>query len=86
VDAAQGVSARVRLYDRLFRVPEPRVANLAEDFNHDSLQEVTAVLEPAITATDEMRFQFERLGYFCKDAEIAGVFNRTVSLRDSFKP
>ncbi|MGA0840500.1 MAG: hypothetical protein ACO3P1_11470, partial [Pseudomonadales bacterium] len=54
--------------------------------NHDSLREVTAVVEPAIIATNNLRFQFERLGYFCKDSEIADVFNRTVTLRDSFKP
>ena len=40
----------------------------------------------AIAASTEPRFQFERLGYFCKDTELPGVFNRTVSLRDSWKP
>ena len=37
-------------------------------------------------ASDERRFQFERLGYFCKDDERPDAFNRTVTLRDSWRP
>jgi glutaminyl-tRNA synthetase len=86
VDAAAAVPVRVRLYDRLFRVPQPAAATLAEDFNPESLTERYGHIEPAIAASTETRFQFERLGYFCKDSQLPGVFNRTVTLRDSWKP
>ena len=86
VDAASAVPATVRLYDRLFRVPNPSATNLGADFNPDSLREVEGWLEPAIGASAETRFQFERLGYFCKDSAQPGVYNRTVTLRDSWKP
>jgi glutaminyl-tRNA synthetase len=80
------VPVRVRLYDRLFSVPEPSADNLAAELNPASLAEVRGLVEPAIAASTEPRFQFERLGYFCKDSEVPGVFNRTVTLRDSWKP
>jgi glutaminyl-tRNA synthetase len=86
VDAEHGVPVRVRLYERLFRVPEPKAATLAEDLNPHSLTERAAVVEPAICGSDAQRFQFERIGYFCKDDQEPGVFNRTVSLRDSYRP
>jgi glutaminyl-tRNA synthetase len=86
VDAEGGVPARVRIYDRLFSVPSPDGDSLRDDLNPDSLREVTGVLEPAIAAADDVHFQFERLGYFCKDSEIPGLFNRTVTLRDSYRP
>ncbi len=86
VDATHGVPTRVRLYDRLFKVPTPSGASLAEDLNPESLREVEAVLEPAIVGSDAERFQFERIGYFCKDSELPGVMNRTVTLRDSYRP
>ncbi|MEQ8859914.1 MAG: glutamine--tRNA ligase/YqeY domain fusion protein [Pseudomonadales bacterium] len=86
VDASHGVAARVRVYERLFAVPQPGAETLAEDLNPQSLSEADAVLEPAIAAADAVRFQFERLGYFCKDSELPGVYNRTVSLRDSYRP
>ncbi len=88
VSAAHGVPARVRLYDRLFTVPDP---NAAEDFlevlNADSLETVDAILEPSLAAAAGP-VQFERLGYFCTDPEEhrddAPVFNRIVTLRDSW--
>jgi len=90
VSAAQAVAASVRLYDRLFTVPDP---NAAEDFmavlNPESLQTVQALLEPSLAelATGEA-VQFERLGYFCVDAVDHGranpVLNRIVTLRDSW--
>ncbi len=86
VDADRGVAARIRLYDRLFRVPAPRSATFLEDINPDSLVERDGVVEPAVVESEAARFQFERLGYFCKDSELAGVFNRTVTLRDSYRP
>jgi len=81
--------APVRLYDRLFSVPFPG-DNVAKELNPDSLKIVTrAALEPALAeAQPEQRFQFERLGYFVADRMLsqpgAPVFNRTVTLRDSW--
>ena len=86
VDANAAVPARVRLYDRLFSVPEPKADTLAQDINPESLHERDARLEPAIVDSGERAFQFERLGYFCKDSELNDVYNRTVSLRDGWKP
>ena len=90
VSAAHAVPAEVRLYDRLFTVPDP---NSVEDFNDvlnpDSLEVVAAYLEPALAevGADEA-VQFERLGYFCTDSSDhsadAPVFNRIVTLRDSW--
>jgi glutaminyl-tRNA synthetase len=90
VSAAHAVPATVRLYDRLFTVPNP---NAADDFmdvlNPDSLQTVDAMLEPALADLHGGEaVQFERLGYFCPDAvddsPQARVFNRVVTLRDSW--
>jgi glutaminyl-tRNA synthetase len=79
----------VRLYDRLFSVAFPG-DNLAKELNPESLQIVSrAAVEPALAdAKPEERFQFERLGYFVADRVLskpgAPVFNRTVTLRDSW--
>ena len=90
VSAARAIDAEVRLYDRLFTVPEP---GSEEDFmkvvNPNSLQVVTAKLEPALaTASATERYQFERLGYFTVDAKDSApgklVFNRTISLKDTW--
>jgi glutaminyl-tRNA synthetase len=90
VSATQCVSAEVRLYDRLFTVPEPAAE---EDFlkvvNPQSLEVVTAKLEPALAgATLDDRFQFERLGYFALDAKDSQpgrpIFNRTITLKDTW--
>jgi glutaminyl-tRNA synthetase len=86
VSASAGLPAEVRVYDRLFRVPAPRADGLTEDLNPDSLVVRAAVIEPAVVESSEQRFQFERLGYFCKDSAAPGVFNRTVTLRDSWRP
>jgi glutaminyl-tRNA synthetase len=76
-------AAEVRLYDRLFRKPDPEGV---EDLNPDSLRTVRAQLEPALAeARPGERFQFERHGYFVRDTE-RPAFNRTVTLRDSRKP
>ena len=95
VSAAHAVPCEVRLYDRLFSVPDPDVA-AGEDgdfrafINPDSLEVVKdARIEPsAARAAAGDRFQFERLGYFTVDAldsrEDALVFNRTVTLRDTW--
>ena len=85
--------AEIRLYDRLFTVPEPD-ADKEVDFctylNPTSLTVVQGWVEAAVRdAAPEMRYQFERLGYFCADRrehQPGGklVFNRTVTLRDSW--
>jgi glutaminyl-tRNA synthetase len=92
VSAAHAVPAEVRLYDRLFCVPDPLAgeADFTEHLNPKSLEVLSACrLEPTLAAaTPGMRFQFERLGYFCVDSGGASgetpVFNRTVTLRDSW--
>jgi glutaminyl-tRNA synthetase len=90
VSAGHAVPATVRLYDRLFTVPNP---NAAEDFmdvlNPDSLETVKAMLEPSLaTLGAGEAVQFERLGYFCPDSADDSpekrVFNRVVTLRDSW--
>ncbi|WP_415907205.1 glutamine--tRNA ligase [Oleiharenicola sp. Vm1] len=90
VSAVKCVDAEVRLYDRLFTVPEPAAE---EDFlkvvNPKSLETVTAKLEVSLgTATPAEHFQFERLGYFTLDAKDSRpdhlVFNRTITLKDTW--
>jgi len=85
VSARHAHAAEVRLYDRLFSVPEPGAdRDYLEDLNRASMTTVHAQLEPALAAAKpEERFQFERHGYFVRDRD--GGFNRTVTLRDSWK-
>ncbi len=90
VSAAQAVEAEVRLYDRLFTVPEPDAGgDFKQHLNPNSLTVVTAKLEPALRqAKPNERFQFERLGYFAPDAADSRpgrpVFNRTITLKDTW--
>jgi glutaminyl-tRNA synthetase len=94
VSAEHGVKAEVRLYDRLFSVPNPdqveEGGRFTDNLNSDSLRTLTdCFVEPALAlATPEDRFQFEREGYFCLDSRESDggrlVFNRIVSLRDSW--
>ena len=92
VSAPHAIPAEVRLYDRLFRVPDAlsEPGEFTEYLNPKSLAVLRDCrLEPSLaTAAPEQRFQFERLGYFCLDAgdatEKAPVFNRTVTLRDTW--
>ena len=89
VSAAQAVDAEVRLYDRLFTVPEPgAAADFKESINPHSLETVTAKLEPSLKdARAEERYQFERLGYFALDPDSRPgqpVFNRTITLKDAW--
>lgn len=91
VSAAHGVRARVRLYDRLFRVPTPGAGggDFRADINPDSLRVIEdAVLEPSLAdARVAERFQFEREGYFVVDPDATPacpVFNLTVGLRDTW--
>jgi glutaminyl-tRNA synthetase len=92
VDAKHAYAAEVRLYDRLFRTANPGTGerDFLLDLNPDSIRTVTAYLEPGLKdAAPEERFQFERHGYFVVDRgsadEILKVFNRAVTLRDSWK-
>jgi glutaminyl-tRNA synthetase len=89
VSAAHAIDAEVRLYDRLFTVPEPDAAGDFKSFiNSNSLEVVNAKCEPAIVdARPEERYQFERLGYFTLDLDSRRnklVFNRTITLRDTW--
>src|SRR3989440_917954 len=89
VSAAQAIDAEVRLYDRLFSVPEPDASGDFKSFiNPNSLEVVTAKWEPALaTAHPEERYQFERLGYFALDLDSTRekqVWNRTITLRDTW--
>jgi glutaminyl-tRNA synthetase len=91
VSARHGVTAEVRLYDRLLNVTSPTGDDWKNDLNPDSVQVLTGCrLEPALLAAEpEERFQFERTGYFCADRKDSQpgrpVFNRTVTLRDTWK-
>ena len=92
VSAAHAVDAEVRLYDRLFRDPDPcghEGRDFLEFLNPDSLQVLRGCkLEPSLAeAAEGVTYQFERLGYFCPDPDSrpdALVFNRTITLRDSW--
>jgi glutaminyl-tRNA synthetase len=85
VSARHAHPADVRLYDRLFKVAEPgKEHDFLLDLNPASMKRVKAQLEPALAgAKPEQGFQFERHGYFVRDRD--GGFNRTVTLRDSWK-
>jgi glutaminyl-tRNA synthetase len=90
VSARHAHEAEVRLYDRLFRVPNPGKAtgNYLDDVNPDAKKVITAYVEPGLEncGLDE-RFQFERHGYFVRDRDSTpakAVFNRAVTLRDSW--
>jgi glutaminyl-tRNA synthetase len=89
VSARHALEAEVRLYDRLFTVPEPDAAGDFKQFlNPRSLEVVRARLEPALAeARPEARYQFERLGYFTLDPDSRPgrlVFNRTITLKDTW--
>ena len=89
VSEQQSHPAEVRLYDRLFKVPNPdNEENFLNAINTNSLEVLTncRVEASLLDAQPENRFQFERTGYFCLDAidSVNGklVFNRTVTLRE----
>ncbi len=93
VSAAHAVEAEVRLYDHLFTQPDPNAVPEGGDFtdllNPNSLQVLTGCkLEPSLAqAKPGQRFQFERKGYFVVDPDTREghlVFNRTVTLRDTW--
>ena len=74
---------KVKKYDRLFNVPDPKADNFMDEINIESLVECDAFIEPVALGLDPRQFQFERVGYFSKD-EDARVFNQTVTLREGF--
>lgn len=90
VSASEGVQAEVRLYDRLFTLPNPESGDdLLASLNPDAFQTLQAWVEPSLaSAKPEDHFQFEREGYFVADLVdcVNGklVFNKTVGLRDSW--
>jgi len=94
VSAQYGLKAELRLYDRLFSHPAPDSGKGGMDYtqylNPGSLSTLTGcIVEPALAeAAEGEHFQFEREGYFCLDAKLSApgtpVFNRTVTLRDSW--
>lgn len=89
VSAAHAIDAEVRLYDRLFTVPEPDAgADFKSTLNPRSLELVTAKCEPSLKdAKPELRYQFERLAYFALDKDSAPgklVLNRTITLKDAW--
>ncbi|MHC1669162.1 glutamine--tRNA ligase/YqeY domain fusion protein [Stenotrophomonas maltophilia] len=93
VSAVHGVPAEIRLYDRLFSVPNPDDESEGRTYrdylNPESRRTVTGYVEPAAaSAAPEQSFQFERTGYFVADrrdhTEAKPVFNRSVTLRDTW--
>ncbi|MET0809059.1 MAG: glutamine--tRNA ligase/YqeY domain fusion protein [Pseudoxanthomonas sp.] len=93
VSARHAVAAEIRLYDRLFTVPDPDDESEGKTYrdylNPESRRSVRGYVEPAAAiAAPEQSFQFERTGYFVADrrdhASDAPVFNRSVTLRDSW--
>jgi glutaminyl-tRNA synthetase len=89
VSAPHSIDSEVRLYDRLFTVPEPDAeGDFKKHLNPHSLEVVTAKCEPSLKdAKPDQRYQFERLAYFTLDKDNAPgklVFNRTITLKDTW--
>ncbi|MEE2789596.1 MAG: hypothetical protein VX589_19815 [Myxococcota bacterium] len=93
VSAHSAIDADVRLYDRLYTAEFPgrRTGNFLDDLNPESMRTLTGCkIEPSVAQdTDDTRYQFERNGYFWRDAveskPHALVFNRIIALRDSWQ-
>ena len=91
VAVADALKAEVRLYDRLFAVPQPDTTDkdFLDELNPDSLKVVQGYVEPSLaSAKGDDRFQFERHGYFVADrkdhAQGKPVFNRVAGMKDSW--
>lgn len=92
VSAEHAVEAEVRLYDHLFRKPDPddveEGQTYLDNLNPDSLTVTSCLIEPSVVgAAVGSRYQFERVGYFCVDRDSTPerlVFNRTATLRDTW--
>lgn len=93
VSALHAIPVEVRIYDRLFTVEQPdaeKEVDFLEFINPESLKVVQGFAEPALkdVAVGEP-LQFQRIGYFTKDQDSTDnqlIFNRTVTLKDSYKP
>ena len=93
VSAKHAIPLEVRMYDRLFTHEQPdaeKEIDFMQFVNPDSLTVVNAFGEPALKEVEvEQPLQFQRIGYFTKDRDSTDeklVFNRTVTLKDSYKP
>jgi len=92
VSAPHAIQVNVRLYDRLFAVPDPDVTEAGKDWksnlNPKSLKMIMAMAEPGLlNAKPGEKYQFQRTGYFCVDKDSSAdhlVFNRTVTLKDEW--
>ena len=88
VSARHAVEAEVRLFETLFSVEDPNDDNFMDYLNPTSLVKTTGYLEPSLAeAPLGKTYQFERVGYFCPDTDSTPeklVFNRTVTLKDSW--
>lgn len=93
VNANTAKTAEVRLFDRLFSKENPDISDkeggtFLDNLNSDSLKSVHAFIEPSLCDSEVGdKFQFERLGYFCKDRDSLPdkpIFNRTVTLKDTW--
>lgn len=91
VSIKHAIKTEVRLYDRLFKVEAPdgdKEVDFKTHINENSLEVISGYIEPSIANVQPgTRFQFQRLGYFCVDADSKPeniIFNKTVGLRDSW--
>ena len=91
VSAVHGIPAQVRLYNPLFTLPDPTKADTLEEAINPESEVVlkSCMIEPALQQAEaEQHFQFERIGYFVADrydhSAASPVFNRTVTLRDTW--
>lgn len=93
VSANHALPVEVRIYDRLFTTPQPdaeKETDFMEFINPESLKIVQGFAEPSLKNAEVGKpYQFQRIGYFTKDPDSTEeklVFNRTVTLKDSYKP
>ena len=88
VSASDTLKARINVYDRLFKVPEPgKRGDLKSEVNENSLEIKEAFVEPYLAdSTEGQQYQFQRLGYFVRTSNKKTLeFNKTVGLRDGWK-
>ena len=93
VSAKHALPIEVRIYDRLFTTPQPdaeKETDFMEFINPESLKTVEGFAEPSLANAElGLNYQFQRIGYFTKDRDSTPetlVFNRTVTLKDGYKP
>jgi len=86
VDAGSAVPVTVKRYQRLFTEAQPDLDDVDAALNPHSVLTTAGFVEAAIAGSESRTFQFERQGYFCRDGADPGLYHRTVTLRDSYKP